>query len=687
MTLLGSGQISIRMRQTYIRKALSFMRKSFLLIGLLCALAAGGTSSRAASKPRILEQGRYTVHLLLRPIGTEEYTVSEVGSNRTALVTTFTTSDRGVKRTTTSTLEMGAQFEPIILDQKDADASDSGSVTDVKGSMVSVREGSASRTMTKPTVAFVGFGSMPASVQMMMMRYWKAHHEPGRLPILRASDKALPLEIKLVGYEAFSVKGRMIRLSRYTVANLMFGHEILWMNESGRVAALMTFAGGLPEEEVLEGYEPVEGELVHSGVRQEMLELDDLDREVPAEITGAFAIVGARLIDGTGSAAVENSVVVVRDGRIVAVGAAGVVHVPDGMRVVHAEGQSLLPGLWDMHVHYSGVEFGPALLAAGVTTARDCGGEFEFLTAVRNKIDKDHALGPKLLLAGLIDGGGPLGFGYVEAKTPGEGVYAVDTYAEAKFEQIKVSTQFQPDVFRAVSDEAHRRGLTVTGHVPAGMDVFQVIADDLDQIHGLQFVNRDGGVGPVDLESDRSKKLIALLKARQIVVDPTISWDEMAAHPKNIEIATFEPGIEAAPYTVASKLRETGVPAADEARFRDRMETDRRVLHALYEAGVPIVAGGDTGLMGYGLDRELELYVQAGMSPIEAIQSGTIVPAKAMKMAAETGTVEVGKRADLILVEGNPLKDISDIRRVVHVVKDGRMYDSKKLGESVGFLR
>jgi imidazolonepropionase-like amidohydrolase len=682
------------------------MQKSLVLICLLCvvftadrALPAQSESQAVQqSKPRVVqrskplvEQGRYTTHLLLHAIGTEDYTVSQLGPNRTSMITTSTSSDRGTKRTITSTLEMGAQSDPIILEQTSSGPSDGGSLTQVNGTTASVREGNASRTISKPPVAFVGFGSMSASVQMMMMRYWKLHHEPARLPILRAGDGAIPLEIKLVGYESFSVKGRMIRLSRYTVANLMFGREILWMNDSGRLAALMTFAGGLPQEEVLEGYEPVEGELVRSGVRQEMLDLDDLDREVREEASDSFAFVGARLIDGTGAPAVENSVVVVRDGRIVAAGPLATVNVPAGIRVIHAEGKSLLPGLWEMHVHYSGVEFGPALLAAGVTTARDCGGEYEFLTAVRRKIDRDHALGPRLLLAGLIDGGGPMAFGYVEAKTPGEGVYAVDTYAEAKFNQIKVYTQIQPDVLRAIADEAHRRGLTVTGHVPAAINTFEGIDDGMDQINHLQFViramNPDGGVGPVDLQSERSKKLIALLKERQIVVDPTLSWGEMAGHPKNVDVASFEPGVNAAPYTLAAKYRALGVPAEEGEKFRERMETNRNVVHALIEAGVPIVAGSDTGLIGYGLDRELELYVQAGMSPMAAIQSVTIVPARVMKMAAEAGSVEVGKRADLVLVDGNPLTNISDIRRVVSVVKDGRMYDSKALGRSVGFNR
>jgi imidazolonepropionase-like amidohydrolase len=200
-------------------------------------------------------------------------------------------------------------------------------------------------------------------------------------------------------------------------------------------------------------------------------------------------------------------------------------------------------------------------------------------------------------------------------------------------------------------------------------------------------MNPDGGAGPVDLSSDRSKRLIALLKERQIVVDPTNDWGEMAGHPKDLDVATFEPGINAAPYTLQAKYRSLGVPASDAAKFRERMDTNSKVVHALYAAGIPIVAGSDTGLPGYGLDRELELYVQAGMTPLAAIQSATIVPARVMHLEKESGSIEPGKRADLMLVDGNPLTNISDIRRVVSVVTNGRMYDSKKLAHSVGFNR
>jgi imidazolonepropionase-like amidohydrolase len=668
------------------------MREIVVRVGLVCLLFSSGSWLSAQQGSLVVEEGNYSIHLLLHKIGTEHYTVTQTAPGRLEMMTTSTSSDRGMKRTVTSKLEMSASFTPSLLEQSSSGGSSADAWrTEVKGGRASVQERGVNRTMQSPAVAFVGYGTMSASMQMMMMRYWKRHHQPTRLPILRASTEALPLEIRLVGHDSFSLKDRMVRLTRYTVGNLMFGREIVWMNDDGRLAALMTFAGGLPLEEIREGYEAVESELEHSGVQQEMLDLDDLDREVPAVAKGMFAIVGARLIDGTGASPIEHSIVMVRDGRITAVGSAGAVKVPVGMRVIHAEGRSLLPGLWEMHAHYSGVEFGPALLAAGVTTARDCGGEFEFLTTVRSKIDKDHALGPKLLLAGLIDSGGPLAFGYVDVKTPAEAVAAVDMYADAKFEQIKVYTQIQPDVLKAISAEAHRRDMTVTGHVPAAVNAFEGIADGMDQINHLQFVTRamvpDGQSGPVDLESKRAQEMIALLKEKKIVVDPTLGWGEMAGHPKSVDVASFEPGIKAAPYTLSSKFRALGVPAAGEAKFHERMKTNLEVVGALYRAGVTIVPGSDTGLLGYGLDRELELYVQAGMTPMAAIQSATIVAARVMKLDGESGSIEAGKRADMVLVDGNPLEHISDIRRVVSVVSDGRMYDSKRLGLSVGFHR
>ncbi len=657
---------------------------------LLCALAVCGQSSRAQQTPAGLEteHGVYLVHLLLHTIGAEEYTIRQLADGRQVLHTAVRTSDRGAQRTTSATLTFGPQATPLRLEQQTTTVASTPppDMTQIEGRTATITEAGLTRTTSMPPVAFVGFANMPAALQMLMMRFWLAHREPARLPILRASPEAPPLAIRLVGHEAFQVKGRMVRLSRYTVANLVFGREILWMNDSKRLVALMTFAGGLPQEIVLDEYAEATSALVRSGVRQELLDLADLQREVPVQAQGTFALVGARLIDGTGAPAVENASVLIRNGRIAAVGSH--LLLPPGTRIVHAEGQSLLPGLWEMHIHYSGVEFGPALLAAGITTARDCGGELLFLTTLRREIDERHALGPRLLLAGLIDAGGPLAFGAVDAETPAEGIAAVDAYADQRFNQIKVYTYLQPAVLRAIAAEAHARGLTVTGHVPAAVTTAEGIADGMDQINHLQYVTRDLTInGKLALDSPQARATLTLLKDRHIVVDPTAGWGEMAGHPKNLNPASFEPGILAAPFPLAAKFRAMGSPAADEPKFRERLAIALQVIAALHAAGIPIVAGSDTGLVGYGLNRELELYVQAGLTPMEAIQSATQAAARAMKLDADSGTIEPGKRADLLLVNGNPLDDIRNLRHVVSVLANGRLYSSPQLAQTVGFRR
>ncbi|ADW69261.1 amidohydrolase family protein [Granulicella tundricola] len=673
------------------------MRCSVLmLVGVL--VAGGGLYGQAA--PRVVEHGVYGVHLIERSIGSEEYEISSTGLRRKLSVTT-NTSERGMKHTTTTTLEYRADLAPSRFEQHTitpatatAAAVDHASVTEINGDQVTAHEAESTRSFAKPAVAFPGFANMPAAAQMMMMRYWLHHGRPQKLVLMRASADALPVEIRAVGHDVFNIKGAMVRLTRYTVENLVFGREVLWMNDRERLAGVMTFAAGLPQEEVLDEYKSAFDPLFGSAVRQEMLDLATLTRAVKPEASGSYAIVGARLIDATGAVPVENSVVIVRDGRIAAAGAASAVTVPAGMQVIHAEGQSVLPGLWEMHSHYSGVEFGPALLSAGITTARDCGGELLFLIAVRHAIAEEHQLGPRLLLAGLVDGDNHDAFGLFTAGTAEEGKSVVDMYADAHFDQIKVYTQIQPEVLRAISEEAHKRGMTVTGHVPAAVNAFEGVADGMDQINHLQFVTKamvpEWSAAPFvlnDLKSDRAKRLIALLAAKQIVVDPTIGWGEMAGHPKSIPTWGLEPGVKAAPFPLAWRFNNIGVAGMDEAKFKDGMVAKLQVIGALFQAGVPIVAGSDTNLLGYGLDRELELYVQAGMTPMQAIQSATSVPARVMHHEGDSGTIAVGKRADLVLVMGNPAEKISDLRRVVSVVTEGRIYDSKAMGATVGFHR
>jgi imidazolonepropionase-like amidohydrolase len=176
------------------------------------------------------------------------------------------------------------------------------------------------------------------------------------------------------------------------------------------------------------------------------------------------------------------------------------------------------------------------------------------------------------------------------------------------------------------------------------------------------------------------------MAARHIVVDPTDGWGEMASHPRTVAPDTFEPGLDLAPLTLRTKYEALGGDG-DAARWRARIAENGRIIAALHAAGVPLVAGTDTGLLGYGLDRELELYVEAGISPSDALSIATLGAARAMGRDGQSGSVEAGKQADLVLVRGDPLTRISDLRRVVKVVSAGRLYDSAALAHAVGFRR
>jgi imidazolonepropionase-like amidohydrolase len=158
----------------------------------------------------------------------------------------------------------------------------------------------------------------------------------------------------------------------------------------------------------------------------------------------------------------------------------------------------------------------------------------------------------------------------------------------------------------------------------------------------------------------------------------------MAGHSPEVDIASFEPGILKAPFVLDTRYRGMGANGSAE-QVRTRQRESLAVIRALHKAGVPIVPGSDTGLVGYGLHRELELYAEAGMTPLEVIQCATIGSARAMNLDRESGTIEPGKRADMILVEGNPLANVSDLRRVMRVVANGRVYDPSRLWQSAGF--
>src|SRR5207249_2797219 len=162
-------------------------------------------------------------------------------------------------------------------------------------------------------------------------------------------------------------------------------------------------------------------------------------------------------------------------------------------------------------------------------------------------------------------------------------------------------------------------------------------------------------------ESDEVRRTIGLLRERKTVIDPTQSWNELLGHAAGAPVAAFQPGIAKIPPPLNRLFSNAGTAGVDAATARSRLERGLRIVKALHDAGVPIVVGTDEGIPGHSVHREIELYVEAGLTPMEALQAATLVPARAMKLDAELGAIEPGKRADLVVLDANPLDDVHNV--------------------------
>jgi imidazolonepropionase-like amidohydrolase len=338
------------------------------------------------------------------------------------------------------------------------------------------------------------------------------------------------------------------------------------------------------------------------------------------------------------------------------------------------------------------VEWGPIYLAAGVTTVRDCGNEFDFITTVRDALQSGRGIGPRLLIAGIVDGTGPISLGAITADTPEQARTVVRRYKEAGAVQIKIYSSMKPKLVPVIAEEAHKLGLTVTGHIPEGMTTSQAVDAGYDSVNHISFVardllhmERDKPIPPIDFTTPDAKKQLDLFKFHHTVFDDTIALFETLSRSSETPLATLEPGIEHVAPALASALNETGAPPAKAAEAAKRYAALLATLRELHKEGLTIMAGTDQDVPGYSLHRELEIYVQAGFTPMEALQAASIVPARLLKLDKELGTVEVGKRADMLLLDADPLADIHNTRRIAKTISGGVVYDPAPLWRSVGF--
>ncbi len=371
---------------------------------------------------------------------------------------------------------------------------------------------------------------------------------------------------------------------------------------------------------------------------------------------------------------------------------------------IDAKGGVLLPGLWDMHVHIGDVD-GMLHLAAGVTSARDLGNDPDTILALKHKIDVGEAIGPRLVLAGVVDGPGPFQAPTnLLAATEDEAKKTIDFLVEHKYEGLKIYSSIKPELVPFMTKYAHEHGLRVSGHIPAGMRAENAVDAGYDEIQHVNMLmlnfmpdvtdtrtparfNEPAKRGAdLDVNSAEVRAFIGKLRAKGIVIDPTAAiFENMftaragSVSPVYAMIADRLPPQERR-YVLRGGLP---VPEGMDERYRASFAKMLELIAALHRAGVTIVAGTDS-LAGFTLHRELELYVQAGIPPAEVLRIATLVPAQVLKREKDLGTIEPGKLADFIIVDGDPTKNISDIRRITRVVKDGKVYDPVAIYREVG---
>jgi imidazolonepropionase-like amidohydrolase len=519
----------------------------------------------------------------------------------------------------------------------------------------------------------------------------------GRLPLLPAGEAS----IEKRGTLKVEAEGRSRTVVQYAINGLDFTPTPIWLDEDGTFFASVSNWFSV----VREGWEPVVDVLSRAQEEKANERSAELAKKLGHKPSSSLAVVHANLFDSENAKVRPGMTVLVAGDRIMVVGSDGAVKIPSGATVIDATHKALLPGLWDMHVHLQPND-GLLNLAAGVTSVRDLANDIDLLAAMQRRFEEGSEIGPRVLKAGFLDGRGPYqGPTKVFADSEQEARDAIDRYAKLGYVQIKIYSSIKPDLVLQIAQMAHAHGLRVSGHVPGFMTARQFVEDGADEIQHMNFIflnfmfdrvkDTRGRArftevaahgAEIDPASAQVQDFIHFLQPHKTVLDPTLNVFE--------NLFTDRPGQVSAVYAaiadrMPAQIRRQffygglEVPEGMDQRYRDSFQEMLKMTKALYDAGIPIVAGTDS-LAGFSLHRELELYQQAGIPAARVLQLDTLGAARVMKRDQELGSLAVGKLADMILVDGDPTTHISDIRRVVTTVKGGVVYKNSELYEAIG---
>ncbi|MEE9386591.1 MAG: amidohydrolase family protein [Nannocystaceae bacterium] len=425
------------------------------------------------------------------------------------------------------------------------------------------------------------------------------------------------------------------------------------------------------------------------------------------------AFRGVNLFDSATGETWPNHTVGIRGNRISVVGPDSEVRLGDGTRVIDARGKTLIPGLWDMHTHVRAGD-GPLHIAAGVTSVRDLGNKIDVLAERQKAFDGGTAIGPRIVATGSIDGPGPYAAPTdMLVDTLASAHAAIDRYAAAGYGQIKVYSSITPQLVAPIATYAHTKGMLVSGHVPAFMSAERAVTDGFDELQHLDylflnFLAQDQpkldtrtplrfktvayGAAGLELRDPEVMGFVRMLADLDIVVDPTVTiFESMFTDRARRISAVYARVATRLPSQVRRRYLGGGLrlPKGRKARheadrvFRNSYRKLLDMVALLHHEGVPLVAGTDA-LAGFTLHRELENYVAAGIPAADVLRIATLGAATVAGVDHELGSIETGKLADLVLIDGDPTESISEIRKVLITVRDGTIYHSEHLYAAMG---
>jgi hypothetical protein len=489
-----------------------------------------------------------------------------------------------------------------------------------------------------------------------------------------------------------------VTLSLYAISGINFAPDFAWFDDSMTLAALdFGRMGMLPQgwdPAMLETLAKIQGE-------QNALRAERLSAELANRVDQPVLFENVDVVDVTTGQLLEARNVLVRDGKIAEISVTPI-GIDNALRI-DGTGKTLMPGLWDMHGHFSLAD-GLINIAGGITSVRDLGSTHERMVELKEKFHSGAVIGPTTYAGAMIDG-----LSQYTSRNPAanlnEALAMIDRFSEQGYIQIKLYSSITPEWVPAIRERTQQHGMRLSGHIPAFMSADQAVRAGFDEIQHINMVflnflagdredtrqqirfNLYGSEGgKLDLNSPEVEEFIALLKENDTVIDPTAAiFDSMMTHVPGNADPTFAVMADHLPLAVRRNLYNPSFEIGEE-RIEDWANTAQRqaeMIKKLYDNGIQLVAGSDD-MPAFTIYRELELYAQAGIPNAAVLRIATLDSAGVLGVAEQTGSIEVGKDADLLLLDGNPLQDISAIRRGVLVMKGDTLYRPDELYHAVG---